>query len=69
MHINYLELFAIFFAFRSSIRSCNVKLIKVLCDNFIAVTYVNNMCGMVPSFVGLTLPYRSGNGALTTIAQ
>lgn len=56
MHINYLELLAIFFAVRSFIRSSDVRLIKVHCDETTAVTHVNNMGGMVPSLDGLTVP-------------
>ena len=67
MHINYLELLAVFFAVRSFIRSYDVRLIKVLCDNSTAVTYINNMGGMVPSLDGLTVQIWQ-NGALTTIA-
>ena len=55
MHINYLELLAVFFAVRSFIRSYDVRLIKVLCGNSTAVTYINNMGRMVPSLDGLTL--------------
>ena len=54
MHVNYLELLAIF-AVRSFIRSYDVRLIKVLCDNSTAVTYINNVGGMVPSLNGLTV--------------
>ena len=38
MHINYLELSAIFIVVRSFIRSYDVWLIKVLCDNSTAIT-------------------------------
>ena len=48
-HINYLELLAVLFALKSFIRSDRRKFITVYSDNTTAVTYINNMGGMITS--------------------
>ena len=47
-HINYLELLAVLFALKSFIRSDRRKFVRVYSDNTTAVTYINNMSGMIP---------------------
>ena len=48
MHINWLELSAVLFGVKWLVHSHN-WLVKVFCDNSTAVTYINNLVGMVPS--------------------
>ena len=48
MHINWLELSAVLFGVKCFVHSHNC-LVKVFCDNSTAVTYINNLGGMVPS--------------------
>ena len=48
MHINWLELSAVIFGVKCFVHSHNC-LIEVFCDNSTAVTYINNLGGMVPS--------------------
>ena len=48
MHINWLELSAVLFGVKCFVHSHNC-LVKVFCDNSNAVTYINNLGGMVPS--------------------
>ena len=48
MHINWLELSAVLFGVKCFVHSYNC-LVKVFCDNSTAVTYINNLGGMVPS--------------------
>ena len=48
MHINWLELSAVLFGVKCFVHSLNC-LVKVFCDNSTAVTYINNLGGMVPS--------------------
>ena len=46
MHINELELKAIHFALQAFGERLNNKLLKMLCDNSTAVTYINAMGGI-----------------------
>ena len=48
MHINWLELSAVLFGVRCFVHSHNC-LVKVFCYHSTAVTYINNLGGMVPS--------------------
>lgn len=47
MHINALELLAIFYALHSFQKSVGANRIKILSDNMTAVSYINNMYGIV----------------------
>ena len=48
MHVNWLELSAVLFGVKCFVHSHNC-LVKAFCDNSTAVTYINNLGGMVPS--------------------
>ena len=48
MHINWLELSAVLFGVKCFVHSHNC-LVNVFCYNSTAVTYINNLGGMVPS--------------------
>ena len=48
LHINCLELTAILVGVQSFVQS-RYFLVKVFCDNSTAISYINNLGGMVPS--------------------
>ena len=48
MHINWLELSVVLFGVKCFVYSHNC-LVKVFCDNTTAVTYINNLGGIIPS--------------------
>ena len=61
MHINWLELSAVFFNVKCFVHSHN-SFVKVFCDNSTAVAYSSNLEGMVPSLHAVLNLF--GNGAL-----
>ena len=48
MHINWLEISAVFFSVKCFVHPHN-RCVKVFCDNSTAVAYISNLGGMVPS--------------------
>ena len=66
MHINALELLAIFYALKAFQSKIHAKHVKVLCDNTTAVNYINNM-GSLKSQQCKKIAQIFGTGVLSMI--